>query len=56
MPDDQAQEKTANFGKLIREVYFPTFVYFKDLPNGKDINETIKPHIYNWRAETSYCA
>jgi uncharacterized protein (TIGR02466 family) len=37
--------------KLMRELYFPTLIYYADLPGAKELNDTIKPHIYAWRAQ-----
>lgn len=34
---------------LVREAYFPTLIFFGDLANGAELNETIKPAIYAWR-------
>ncbi len=36
-------------GRLIREVYFPTLIYFQDVPDAGALNEAIKPQIYAWR-------
>jgi len=36
---------------LVREAYFPTFIYFADLPGAAALNASIKPHIYAWRAQ-----
>jgi uncharacterized protein (TIGR02466 family) len=36
---------------LMREFYFPTPIYFSDLPGARSLNEAIKPPIYAWRAE-----
>lgn len=39
MPDD-----------LKRELYFPTSIYYEDLPGGRELNQAIKPHIYALRS------
>lgn len=36
--------------RLQREAYFPTLIYFLDLPDAAALNSAIKPHIYAWRA------
>lgn len=45
-PDAMA---TNGLGALSRELYFPTFIYFRDLAKGADINRSILPAIYGWR-------
>jgi uncharacterized protein (TIGR02466 family) len=37
--------------KLVREIYFPTLIYFADLPDGAALNEGMRPHIYALREE-----
>ena len=32
-----------------RKILFPTPVYFKDLPNAKELNKYLFKHIKNWR-------
>ena len=32
-----------------REILFPTPVYFKDLPNAKELNKYLFKHIKAWR-------
>jgi uncharacterized protein (TIGR02466 family) len=49
MPTD-ATGGAAAIGRLQREIYFPTLIYFLDLPDGAALNAAIKPHIYAWRA------
>ncbi len=48
MPD---QESRSRENLLQREVYFPTYIYFKDLPIGEAaaFNGDIKRHIQAWR-------
>jgi uncharacterized protein (TIGR02466 family) len=36
--------------RLVRESYFPTLIYYRDLPNGPILNDEAKPRIYAWRA------
>jgi len=36
---------------LAREFYFPTPIYYADLPEARSLNEAIKPRIYAWRTE-----
>ena len=38
----QNPQGSATPGQLMREIYFPTYIYFKDLANGTEINEIIK--------------
>ena len=45
----EEQDASARSGALVREVYFPTFIYYKDLAEAQALNDTIKPHIYAWR-------
>jgi uncharacterized protein (TIGR02466 family) len=35
--------------RLVVERYFPTLIFFRDLPNGAELNDAIKPAIYAWR-------
>jgi uncharacterized protein (TIGR02466 family) len=35
--------------RLVAESYFPTLIFFRDLPNGLEINDAIRPAIYAWR-------
>lgn len=49
MPTD-ATGSTAVTGRLQRETYFPTLIYFLDLPEAAALNADIKPQIYAWRA------
>lgn len=36
---------------LTRESFFPTLVYYRDLPGAAGLNAAIKPHIYDWREQ-----
>ena len=47
------RESRAQRGTLQREVYFPTYIYFKDLPTGEAaaLNEDLKRHIQAWRGK-----
>jgi uncharacterized protein (TIGR02466 family) len=38
-------------GSLSREIYFPTLIYYSDLPEARELNDALKPRIYAWRAE-----
>lgn len=38
-------------GRLFRELYFPTFIYFKDLPVGAELNTALKEKIYSMRGK-----
>jgi uncharacterized protein (TIGR02466 family) len=35
--------------RFVAESYFPTVIFFRDLPNGAELNDAIKPAIYAWR-------
>jgi uncharacterized protein (TIGR02466 family) len=35
--------------ELRRQLYFPTLIFFADLPGAGALNEAMKPHIYAWR-------
>jgi uncharacterized protein (TIGR02466 family) len=35
--------------QLVRESYFPTLIYYWDVPIGKVLNASIRPAIYAWR-------
>lgn len=37
-------------GDLQRELYFPTLIYFQDLPDSRELNQAIRPHIYALRS------
>ena len=38
-------------GALMVESYFPTFIFYKDFPDGDELNATLKPRIYAWRTQ-----
>jgi uncharacterized protein (TIGR02466 family) len=37
-------------GDLQRELYFPTLIYFQDLPDSRELNQAVKSHVYALRA------
>ena len=37
--------------RLNRNILFPTPVYFKDLPNAKELNKYLFKHIKAWRKQ-----
>lgn len=47
----QNQEDQAPGIRLTAEAYFPTLIFFRDLPNGPELNARLKPAIYNLREE-----
>ncbi|MDJ0951189.1 MAG: TIGR02466 family protein [Alphaproteobacteria bacterium] len=47
----KSKEPSRETGVLKREQYFPTLIYFTDLPGSQALNERIKDHIYAWQAE-----
>lgn len=42
----EEQDASAQGDKFVRELYFPTFIYYKDLADSGALNDAIKPHIY----------
>jgi uncharacterized protein (TIGR02466 family) len=36
---------------LTRELYFPTPIYYADLPAAAALNEAVRPRLYAWKAE-----
>ena len=48
MDEPQGTEKSFT---LTRKIFFPTMIYYRDLPEADTLNATIKPHIYRWRDE-----
>jgi uncharacterized protein (TIGR02466 family) len=38
-------------GRLIREVYFPTILLYKDIEGSRAFNEAVKPAIHAWRLQ-----
>lgn len=46
-------EENKGGGRLIRELYFPTFIFFKDLAAGAELNTAMKKSIYALRDEDS---
>lgn len=43
------QDASTKDSALVRELYFPTFVYYRDPATGPVLNQAIKPYIYAWR-------
>jgi uncharacterized protein (TIGR02466 family) len=35
--------------RVVRELYFPTPIYYWDLPDARALNDAMKPHLYAWR-------
>ena len=50
-PDSNNKQSTGkkSAGKLFREAYFPTFIYYRDVPGVDDLNEDLKKKIYAWK-------
>lgn len=46
-----SSEPSAPAARLIRELYFPTCIFFQDLEGAAELNAAIKPCVYAWRAE-----
>lgn len=46
-------ETNTTGGKIHREAYFPTFIFFKDLPDGRSLNDGLTQAIYAMREEDS---
>lgn len=40
-----------NAGMLYREAYFPTFIFFRDVPDAEDLNDSLKKKIYAWKRQ-----
>lgn len=40
-----------NFGKLCREHYFPTMIYYRDIEASTENNLNIRSHIYAWKEQ-----
>ena len=47
----QDQQDQAPGIRLTAEAYFPTLIFFRDLPNGPELNARLKPAIYALREE-----
>ena len=47
--DDSARGGSGK--RMQKEYYYPTQIYFTDLPAGEQINRQILPHIYAWREQ-----
>ena len=45
------RQGTRKYPQLVREAFFPTPVYYRDLPAADAFNAAIKPHIYQWRED-----
>ena len=37
-------------GKLVKELYFPTQIYFTDLPGADALNKELREQIFSWQA------
>ena len=48
---NETQGKSATVGILKRELYFPTLIYFQDLPESRELNEGIRSYIYKLRSD-----
>jgi uncharacterized protein (TIGR02466 family) len=42
-------DQTSGGGDLNREYYFPTPIYYRDVPGAAELNARIRPLIYAWR-------
>ena len=47
--NDVTQKPLPKSGTLNKELYFPTQIYFRDIPKVEAINKTLKRDIYSWR-------
>jgi uncharacterized protein (TIGR02466 family) len=47
----QNSEDRPSGSKLVAEAYFPTLIFFRDLPNGPEVNAVLKPAIYTLRED-----
>ncbi len=46
---EPAQDAT-RANSVMMERYFPTLIFYQDLPDAAELNARVKPHIYAWRA------
>ncbi|MAE66288.1 MAG: hypothetical protein CMJ18_18615 [Phycisphaeraceae bacterium] len=44
------ENRGSTTGELIRESYFPTQIFYRDLSDAEAMNEAVKREIYAWRA------
>jgi uncharacterized protein (TIGR02466 family) len=45
----QEQRDRLAGARLVGESYFPTLIFFRDLPNGAALNDIVRPAVYAWR-------
>ena len=45
----QQSKLSTSTNPVTKEVYFPTPIYFKDLPDIEELNQAAKQQIYAWR-------
>ena len=43
------REESVKGGALIKETYFPTQIYFQDLPDAEGLNRELASRIFAWR-------
>lgn len=52
MAEQEERSSTAPaIGSVSREIYFPTYIYFSDLPDAAELNTQMRSYIYAWREE-----
>jgi uncharacterized protein (TIGR02466 family) len=44
-----SERSVAVVAALMRELYFPTPIYYRDVPDAQELNERLKVHIYAWQ-------
>ena len=49
----QQPKLTTSTGPVMKEVYFPTPIYFVDSPDVEELNRAVREHIYAWRDQDS---
>ncbi len=50
MATEQTKGK-APTGELVRESFFPTYIFFKDFADAGELNVSLKKQIHAWRAQ-----
>jgi uncharacterized protein (TIGR02466 family) len=49
----QQSKLTTSTSPVMKEVYFPTPIYFVDLPDVEELNRAVRQHVYAWRDQDS---
>lgn len=51
IPQQQTAAPAAAPPQMVKELYFPTQIYFFDFPDAEDFNKDLKRHIRRWRKD-----